>query len=62
MTLHALMALTALGGKVQKPLTILAPFEKKGFMTSWLEYRNWRLDPAGVSNEIQNYATFLQYA
>lgn len=62
MTLHALMALTALGGKAQKPLTILAPFEKKGFMTDWLEYRNWRLDPAGVSNEIQNYATFLQYA
>lgn len=31
-------------------------------MASWLSSRNWRSDPASVSNEIQNYASLLQYA
>ncbi|MDI3545100.1 MAG: hypothetical protein PWQ96_2401 [Clostridia bacterium] len=62
LTLHALMALTALGGKTLKPFAIIKPFSKKGAITHWLETRNWKNDPAHVSNEVQNYGTLLQYA
>jgi hypothetical protein len=62
LTLHALMALSALGGTAQKPFRILDRFRKPGNMTEWLESRNWKQDAAHVSNEIQNYATMLQYA
>ena len=62
LTLHALMALAALGGLAEKRFEILKPFKKKGYFSTWLESRNWRLDPASVSNEIQNLAVMLQYA
>lgn len=62
LTLHVLMALTSLGGQAEKSFSILKPFKKNGFMTSWLVSRNWQNDPASVSNEVQNYATMLQYA
>jgi len=62
LTLHALMALAALGGSAQKRFELLRPFKKKGYISTWLESRNWRLDPASVSNEIQNHAVMLQYA
>ncbi len=62
LTLHALMALTALGGLAEKRFGILTPFKKKGYISSWLESRNWQIDPASVSNEIQNHAVLLQYA
>ena len=62
LTLHVLMAMTALGGKVEKPFVFIKPFRKKGYMTTWLDTRNWKLDPASVSNEVQNYATVIQYA
>ena len=62
LTLHALMALAALGGLAEKRFEILKPFKKKGYFSTWLESRNWRLDPASVSNEIQNHAVMLQYA
>ena len=31
-------------------------------MADWLEHRAWQRDAASVSNEVQNYATLLQYA
>lgn len=62
LTLHTLMALSALGGVAEKPFRIIEPFRRKGFMSNWLESRNWSFSPAHVSNEVQNYATLLQYA
>lgn len=62
LTLHALMALTALGGVAQKHFRVLDPFRTLGKMLEWLESRNWKQDAASVSNEIQNYGTMLQYA
>lgn len=62
MTLHALMALTALRGVAEKPFDLIRPFKKKGYMSSWLKSRNWKVDSSSVSNEIQNYAVMLQYA
>jgi len=62
LTLHVIMALTALGGIAQKEFRSLDSFCKPGAMIRWLEARNWKLDPAGASNEIQNYGSLLQYA
>lgn len=62
LTLHALMALSALGGVAQKPFGVLERFRSRGKMAEWLESRNWKQDAASVSNEIQNYGTMLQYA
>jgi len=50
------------GGSAEKRFELLQPFKKKGYISTWLESRNWRLDPASVSNEIQNHAVILQYA
>jgi len=62
LALHVIMALTVLGGKVLKPFRLLNIFRKHGEMTKWLVGRNWEQDAVGVSNEIQNYGTMLQYA
>ena len=62
LTLHVIMALTALDATVEKKFEILELFKNHKFVVEWLESRNWRNDPANVSNEIQNYATLLQYA
>lgn len=61
LTLHVLMTLTALGGVTQKPFKLLDCFRKPGEMDKWLGSRNWKDDPASVSNEVQNCATLLQY-
>jgi hypothetical protein len=62
LTLHAIMALTALGASIEKPFSLIQAYRKKGYMTEWLESRDWRNDPASVSNEVQNYGMMLQYA
>lgn len=62
LTVHALMALTALGGVAPKPFRLLDIFRKRGGIASWLERRDWKQDATAVSNEIQNYGTMLQYA
>lgn len=61
LTLHAIMALTALNSVTKKKFKILEPFKNTRYAIKWLETRNWQSDPAGVSNEIQNYCTLLQY-
>ena len=62
LTLHVLMALTALGGRATKPIRLIDQFRIQGEIVTWLEGRVWKTDPASVSNEVQNYGTFLQYA
>jgi prenyltransferase beta subunit len=62
MTVHALMALTAVDSVAKIQFRILEPFKKRGGMTDWLEKRTWEVSAADVSNEIQNYGTMLQYA
>jgi hypothetical protein len=62
MTLHVAMALSVLGGVVAKPFKFLKPYLNPDYLISWLESRNWRKEPANVSNEVQNIGTFLQYA
>ena len=62
LTLHAIMALAAFDATAEKRFKLLEPFKDHKFVNEWLESRNWRNDPAGVSNEIQNYTTLLQYA
>jgi hypothetical protein len=62
LTLHVIMALTALDATVEKKFTFLEPFKNQEYAIKWLEDRDWLKDPANVSNEIQNYVTILQYA
>ena len=62
LTLLVTMALTALGGIAQKEFRLLDSFRQPGAMSKWMKTRNWKLDPAAVSNEIQNHAALLQYA
>jgi len=62
LTIHALMALRALGNTANKPFEILDAFRAVGATASWLKGRNWKTDAANVSNEIQNVGTLFQYA
>ena len=62
LTLHALMALTALGQTAKKELAFVKKFYHPAFLTRWLDTRNWDTEPANVSNEIQNVGVALQYA
>lgn len=62
LTLHALMALKSLGAVAKKKFKIIEPFKDIDFTINWLERRDWVIDPATTSNEVQNYFTVLQYA
>lgn len=62
LTLHTLMGLTALGVVAKKRFKIVEPFRDVYYTIKWLESRDWVIDPATTSNEIQNYFTMLQYA
>ena len=62
LTLHVIMALTALGGVVHRPFIFLEPFLDTNYLISWLESRDWKNKPDFVSNEVQNIGTLLQYA
>lgn len=61
LTLHAIMALTCLGAIAKKRFTLVEPFKNKDFVIKWLENRDWGIDPATTSNQVQNYFTILQY-
>ena len=37
LTLHVLMTLTALGGRAQRTLKLIEPFNKLGYVSKWLE-------------------------
>jgi len=62
MTLHVLMALSALGGPAARSLRCIDHFSVPGKMAGWLATLNWTEDAATVSNQVQNYGTMLQYA
>ncbi|MEJ2723824.1 MAG: hypothetical protein P8175_04095 [Deltaproteobacteria bacterium] len=62
LTLHAIMALTALGGRAEKQFEFLDKFKRRGAIIDWVQTREWKDNPAIVSNEVQNHATLLQYA
>lgn len=62
MTLHAIMAISALGGIARRPFRMLDQFHRGGAISEWLESRDWRRDPASTSNEVQNYGALMQYA
>lgn len=61
LTLHCIMALTALGAKPILKFKIIEPFKNTNFVIKWLESQDWTIDPATTSNKIQNYFTLLQY-
>ena len=62
LTLHALMALTALGQIATKELAFVKKFYDPDFFRKWLDTRSWNTEPANVSNEVQNVGVALQYA
>jgi hypothetical protein len=62
LTLHVLMALTALNGLAPQRFALLAPYRSKAALESWLGNRDWMGDPANASNEVQNIGTLMQYA
>jgi hypothetical protein len=62
LTLHALMALSALGASASTGFALLEEFRSPGRVDAWLEGRNWDSDTCGVSNEVQNVGTLMQYA
>jgi hypothetical protein len=62
LTLHVVMALCALGTRVDKSFAFLDPVRTEQGMLSWLRSRNWKNNAAEVSNQIQNVGGLLQYS
>lgn len=62
LTLHALMALTALGQTTPKELGFVKKFYDPDFLRNWLDTRLWDSEPSNVSNEVQNIGVALQYS
>ena len=62
LTLHVLMALTALGAKAHKPLTFVKQFYDLDRLISWLDSLDFSLFADNTCSLIQNVGTFLQYA
>ena len=61
MTLHALMALTALGAKPLRRICYVDRYLDKKELEMWLTTRDWNKNHTAVSNAVQNLVTFLQY-
>jgi hypothetical protein len=61
LTIHVLMALEALGSVANKPFALLDQFKERDTMHRWMESRPWNQEASAVSNQVQNYATMLQY-
>ena len=62
MTMHIIMALTALGGMVSREFTFLDPLLDPDTLVGWLKSRDWENNACNVSNEVQNVGTLLQYS
>ena len=62
MTLHAVMALTALGSVVAKTFAFLDRYLEPDTLISWLESRDWQAKASPISNAVQNVGVLLQYA
>lgn len=62
MTMHIIMALTVLGGRVSREFTFLDPLLDLDTLVAWLKSRDWGNNACNVSNEVQNVGTLLQYS
>ena len=62
MTMHIIMALTALGGITLRDFTFLDPLLDLDALVGWLKSRDWENSACNVSNEVQNVGTLLQYS
>lgn len=61
LTLHALMALRALGGTPRRRVSYIDPWLSGDHALRWLTSRDWATQPVPVSNAVQNLLTFLQF-
>ena len=62
LTLHAVMALSALDSKPKNQFKFLNHFKKKKFVLNWIKNLDWVGDTSEVSNEVQNFVALLQYS
>ena len=62
LTLHVLMALTALGAVAPQPFALPTQFHPPGALEAWLQSLDWLNVPHDASNSVQNLGTLLQYA
>ena len=62
LTLLALMAVSALGGKPKYSLNYLENISNLEKMKFWLDTLNWRERASFTSNTLQNYCAAMQYA
>ena len=62
LTSHVITAITALGGKLEKPFRCLEQFYREGSISAWLEQQDWDTRADFISNSIFNYGQLLQYA
>jgi hypothetical protein len=62
LTIHVLMAMTALKTITQKELTYINRFFNKAYFQSYLESLDWGDRVAWTSNELQNLGVMLQYS
>ena len=62
MTMHIIMALTALGGITSRDFTFLDPLLDLDALVGWLKSRDWGNNACNVSNGVQNVGTLLQYS
>ncbi|MDW7973207.1 MAG: hypothetical protein RMI01_08420 [Thermodesulfovibrio sp.] len=61
LTLHAIMALSALGAKPKRRFKAIEAFKSLDYTIKWLQSQDWVEDPAMTSNKVQNFFTMLQY-
>ncbi|MBM4045814.1 MAG: hypothetical protein FJ279_11920 [Planctomycetes bacterium] len=62
LTVHALMALKALGVTTPRRFQCLEPLLERGGAKRWLAGQDWAERVAWTSNTVQNYGVMLQYA
>ena len=62
LTLHAIMALSALGSTADKEFSIINSLGSENRLTQWLSSLPWRYKPTVASSAVQNIGTLLQYS
>ncbi len=62
LTCHVIIALTALGGVVERPFRLADELADLGRLEAWLGSRDFGARIAWTGNEIMNLGTLLQYA
>lgn len=62
LTLHAIMALSALGSTADKEFSIINSLGSENRLTQWLSSLPWRYKATLASSTVQNIGTLLQYS